>query len=126
MSSAFPGRDAARSAASQSRDRTKHRAWYGPGSAAHRCALRCVRGTDRAGNDARIERTIMRAIPTALQAKLDSGVTTLARCWKVTRRDGVVLGFTDHDRDLVLDGVTFRAGTGFAASEATSRFDLAV
>src|SRR3954453_6463988 len=68
----------------------------------------------------------MRAIPSALQAKLDCGVTTLARCWKVTRRDGVVLGFTDHDRDLVLDGVTFRAGTGFAASEATSRFDLAV
>ena len=68
----------------------------------------------------------MRAIPSALQAKLDSGVTTLARCWKVTRRDGVVMGFTDHDRDLVVDGVTCRAGTGFAASEATSRFDLAV
>src|SRR3954453_2615695 len=68
----------------------------------------------------------MRAIPSALQAKLDCGVTTLARCWKVTRRDGVVTGFTDHDRDLVVDGVTCRAGTGFAASEATSRFDLAV
>ncbi len=68
----------------------------------------------------------MRAIPSALQAKLDSGVTTLARCWKLTRRDGGVTGFTDHDRDLVLDGVTCRAGTGFAASEATSRFDLSV
>src|ERR1041384_6712740 len=68
----------------------------------------------------------MRPIPSALQAKLDSGVTTLARCWKVTRRDGAVTGFTDHDRDLVVDGVTCRAGTGFAASEATSRFDLSV
>ncbi len=68
----------------------------------------------------------MRPIPSALQAKLDSGVTTLARCWKVTRRDGLVAGFTDHDRDLVVDGVTCRAGTGFAASEATSRFDLSV
>lgn len=68
----------------------------------------------------------MRTIPSALQAKLDSGVTTLARCWKLTRRDGVVLGFTDHDRDLGLEGLTFRAGTGFAASEATSRFDLAI
>jgi uncharacterized phage protein (TIGR02218 family) len=68
----------------------------------------------------------MRVIPSALQAKLDSGVTTLARCWKLTRRDGTVQGFTDHDADLVIDGVTCRAGTGFTASEATSRFDLAI
>lgn len=68
----------------------------------------------------------MREIPSALQAKLDSGVTTLARCWIVTRRDGAVSGFTDHDGDLVIDGVTCRAGTGFSASEATSRFDLSI
>ncbi|MGM4997436.1 DUF2163 domain-containing protein [Tardiphaga sp. 538_B7_N1_4] len=68
----------------------------------------------------------MRSIPPALQARLDSGVTTLAQVWKLTRRDGVVAGFTDHDCDLVMDGVTYRAGTGLAASEATSRFDLSV
>jgi uncharacterized phage protein (TIGR02218 family) len=68
----------------------------------------------------------MRPIPSALQAKLDSGVTALARCWKLLRRDGVVMGFTDHDRDLVVGGVTFRAGTGFSSSEAASRFDLSV
>jgi uncharacterized phage protein (TIGR02218 family) len=68
----------------------------------------------------------MRAISSALQEKLDSGVTTLARCWIVTRRDGVVQGFTDHDSDLAIDGVTCRAGTGFGASEATSRFDLSI
>ncbi|EGP07795.1 FAD/FMN-containing dehydrogenase [Bradyrhizobiaceae bacterium SG-6C] len=68
----------------------------------------------------------MRDIPSALQAKLDSGVTTLAHCWKLIRRDGVVQGFTDHDDDLVIDGVTCRAGTGFTSSEAASRFDLSV
>jgi uncharacterized phage protein (TIGR02218 family) len=68
----------------------------------------------------------MRNIPAALQARLDSGVTTLAHCWTLSRRDGVALGFTDHDRDLVVDGVTCRAGTGFAASEASARFDLSV
>ena len=68
----------------------------------------------------------MRSIPSALQAKLDSGVTTLAHCWKLARRDGVVKGFTDHDSDLVLDGVTYVAGTGFSASEASSRFDLSI
>jgi uncharacterized phage protein (TIGR02218 family) len=68
----------------------------------------------------------MRDIPSALQARLDSGVTTLCHCWKLTRRDDVVQGFTDHDDDLVIDGVTYRAGTGFISSEATSRFDLSV
>jgi len=68
----------------------------------------------------------MRTIPAALQAKLDAGAATLARCWIVRRRDGGVLGFTDHDRDLVIDGITCRAGTGVAASEASQRFDLSV
>jgi len=68
----------------------------------------------------------VRSIPAELQEKLDSGATTLARCWIVTRRDGVMLGFTDHDRELVIESITCRAGTGFAASEATSRFDLSV
>ncbi len=68
----------------------------------------------------------MRSIPAALQAKLDSGVTKLARCWKLSRRDGVVHGFTDHDEDIVFDAVTYHAGTGFTSSEATSRFDLSV
>lgn len=68
----------------------------------------------------------MRAIPSALQAKLDSGVTTLCHCWKLTRRDSAVQGFTDHDENLVIDGVNYLAGTGFTSSEATSRFDLSV
>jgi uncharacterized phage protein (TIGR02218 family) len=68
----------------------------------------------------------MRAIPTALQAKLDSGVTTLCRCWRLTRRDNVVLGFTDHDEDLTVDGLLCRAGTGLTGTEATARLGLAV
>jgi uncharacterized phage protein (TIGR02218 family) len=68
----------------------------------------------------------MRNIPPALQTKLDSGVTTLCRCWIVTRRDGVVQGFTDHDRDVIVEGVTCRADTGFDGSEATARLGLSV
>jgi uncharacterized phage protein (TIGR02218 family) len=68
----------------------------------------------------------MRTIPTALQAKLDAGATTLCRCFIVTRRDGVVRGFTDHDEDIVLNAVTCRAGTGFAGSEAVEQLGLAV
>jgi uncharacterized phage protein (TIGR02218 family) len=68
----------------------------------------------------------MRTIPSALQTKLDSGVTTLCRCWIVTRRDGVVLGFTDHDEDVVLGAVTCRAGTGIVGTEAVEQLGLAV
>lgn len=68
----------------------------------------------------------MRAIPPALQLKLDSGATTLCRCWTVTRRDGVVQGFTDHDEDVLIGPVTCRAGTGLNGSEATQKLGLAV
>ena len=46
----------------------------------------------------------MRSLSPAMQAALSREATTLARCWRLARRDGLVLGFTDHDRDLVLDG----------------------
>jgi len=68
----------------------------------------------------------MRAVPPALQAKLDSGVTTLCRCWLITRTDGLVQGFTDHDTDVSIGDVTCRAGTGLTASEATQKLGLAV
>jgi uncharacterized phage protein (TIGR02218 family) len=59
----------------------------------------------------------MRTIPAALKAHLDTEATTTCHCWRVRRRDGVVIGFTDHDRDLFVDGTTFLAASGFAASE---------
>lgn len=68
----------------------------------------------------------MRSIPPALQTKLDGGATTLCRCWVITRRDGIVLGFTDHDEDVPLDAVICLTGTGLTASEATQQLGLAV
>jgi uncharacterized phage protein (TIGR02218 family) len=68
----------------------------------------------------------MRTIPPALQEKLSSGVTTLCRCWRIARRDGVVLGFTDHDEDVTVDGTLCRAGTGLTGSEVTARLGLSV
>jgi uncharacterized phage protein (TIGR02218 family) len=68
----------------------------------------------------------MRNLPTTLAAHLASGVTTLATCWRLTRRDGVVMGFTDHDRDLVFDATEFLARTGFEAAEVASELGLAV
>lgn len=67
----------------------------------------------------------MRTIPSALQAKLDAGVTTLCWCWRITRADGAVLGFTDHDRDLAFDGVTYRRGTAASAGDVESEAGFA-
>ena len=68
----------------------------------------------------------MKALPAALQAHLDDGTTTLAWCWKITRADGVVLGFTDHDRVLTFAGVDFEPESGLSASEIRAGADLAV
>jgi uncharacterized phage protein (TIGR02218 family) len=68
----------------------------------------------------------MRDIPPGLAGHLASGATTLCRCWRVTRRDGIVQGFTDHDENLVFDGTSFRAGTGFEGSEIEARLGFAV
>jgi hypothetical protein len=59
----------------------------------------------------------MRQIGDDLKAHLAEDATTLCHCWRVTRRDGVVLGFTDHDHDLAFDETTFLAASGFAASD---------
>jgi uncharacterized phage protein (TIGR02218 family) len=59
----------------------------------------------------------MRTVPSELQAHLDGEATTLCTAWRVMRRDGTVLGFTDHDRDLSFDGLTYLAASGFEASE---------
>lgn len=68
----------------------------------------------------------MRAIDPELQARLDGGATTLCRCWRVRRRDGVELGFTDHDRDLSFAGLTYRAGTGMNAGVVQAGTGLSV
>ena len=65
-------------------------------------------------------------MPSALTDHLGRSVTSVCHCWRLTRADGAVSGFTDHDRSLALDGTTFEPETGLAASEARSSLGLAV
>lgn len=68
----------------------------------------------------------MRQIPEVLGAHLAGEATTTCHAWRLTRRDGVVMGFTEHDRDLVFDGTLFAAMTGFAdGGEVESGLGLA-
>ncbi|MFN4057503.1 MAG: DUF2163 domain-containing protein [Roseinatronobacter sp.] len=61
-----------------------------------------------------------------LQSHLATGTTTIARAFALTRRDGIILGFTDHDRDLTFDGITFTAATGLDAGAVEQMTGLAV
>lgn len=62
----------------------------------------------------------------ALIEHLKSGRTTVCACWAVTRRDGLELGFTDHDRELSFDGLRFVADGGMTAQALEAKNGLAV
>jgi hypothetical protein len=68
----------------------------------------------------------MKSVPSLLAAHLQGAVTTIARCWKITRTDGAVFRFTEHDADLVVAGETYLATSGFQASSITADSSLAV
>ncbi len=68
----------------------------------------------------------MKVLAPGLQAHLDTGTTTLAWCWRLTRRDGSRLGFTDHDRGIAFDGTTFEAAAGMTASDIKDSVGLSV
>jgi len=62
----------------------------------------------------------------AMITHLSSGATTVCRAWSLTRKDGLRLGFTDHDLALEFDGLEFRADTGMTARALESGTGLAV
>jgi uncharacterized phage protein (TIGR02218 family) len=47
---------------------------------------------------------------------LGKPLVTLAFCWRIERRDGVAVGLTSHDRDIVVGGMTYRAAPGMTSS----------
>lgn len=68
----------------------------------------------------------MQVLSNDFMAALAAEVTTLAMCWKITRRDGEVMGFTDHDRDIIFSGVTYVAAAGMGSTAVTSSLGLKV
>lgn len=66
----------------------------------------------------------MKEVSTALQTVLAATGNTLARCWQVVKRNGDVLGFTKHTRDLTVDGITYQSLWGIreAAIETNEGF----
>ena len=62
----------------------------------------------------------------AYETHLAGEVTELATCWKITRKDATVYGFTDHTSDLVISGVTYQAALGYTPTDIATSADLAV
>jgi uncharacterized phage protein (TIGR02218 family) len=68
----------------------------------------------------------MRAASAGLIIHIASGSRTMAKLWKVTRTDGAIYGFTNHDADLVVDGLTYVADLGINASAVQTSVGLSV
>jgi uncharacterized phage protein (TIGR02218 family) len=73
----------------------------------------------------------MKSLSPALAAHLAEDCTNLAYLLKITRSDGVVRAYTNHDADLVVGGVTYKADGAFnpsalASSSALSTDNLAL
>lgn len=73
----------------------------------------------------------MRRAPESIDVMLGTTQLSLARCVKFVLRDGTELGFTDHDRDLVVpldndlyDPVTYRAGFGMIVGDLDLQIGL--
>jgi uncharacterized phage protein (TIGR02218 family) len=62
----------------------------------------------------------------AFLSHLATGSTTVCHAWAVIRRDGLRLGFTDHDQSFSFDGIEFRADTGMTARALQQSTGLSV
>jgi len=68
----------------------------------------------------------MKNLDPDLQNHLNGDTTTLCTCWHLIREDGEEYGFTDHDKDIIVDGFTYAASTGFTATTVESKSDFSV
>ena len=66
----------------------------------------------------------MKTLATEFAERLASGVTRTCLCWQLMRADGVVIGVTDHDRRLTVEGVTYEPGGALSAGEFTASTGL--
>lgn len=62
----------------------------------------------------------MEAAPAWLREEL----VTPAWCWRLSRRDGVTIGLTSHDRDVTVGGLRYRAAPGMKPSALETRDSL--
>lgn len=68
----------------------------------------------------------MKAISHALKNHLSQEVATLCTLVKITRKDAVIVGLTDHDSNVIYDSVTYVASGSFTPRAVVSSAGLNV
>ncbi|MGV6800753.1 MAG: DUF2163 domain-containing protein [bacterium] len=68
----------------------------------------------------------MRLLSTEFSAHLAQDSTYLATCWRITRQDGLIFGFTDHDNNISFEGADFLASSSGTVSMLSSTADMSV
>lgn len=67
-----------------------------------------------------------KTIAAGLKSHMEGETTTLAVCWTLDLTDGTTLGFTNHNEDLVVSGVTYNSARGISPTDIDTSGDLAV
>jgi uncharacterized phage protein (TIGR02218 family) len=68
----------------------------------------------------------MLTLSAAYLSHLAGTVLELATCWKITRRDGQVFGFTDHVENITVAGQLYESAVGYSATDIESSAGLSV
>ncbi|MEM9574004.1 MAG: DUF2163 domain-containing protein [Pseudomonadota bacterium] len=63
-------------------------------------------------------------LPQSLKNHLAGSTTTICYVWILERSDGLRLGFTDHDREIEIEGVVCAPTSGFTAGAIESSLGL--
>lgn len=78
-----------------------------------------------------------KTLTASMKTHIAQSTTTLAMCWRITRKDGTVFTFTNHDRDLRVEDVdssgsptgtvrTYSSNTAFDRTAVEQRKDMDV
>lgn len=68
----------------------------------------------------------MKTLSAALQTHFAQQTTSIVTCWRATRTDGQVFGFTNHDQDVDFGGVIYYAKGGYTRTDIANNSNLDV
>jgi len=65
----------------------------------------------------------MKTLSANLKTHLEGECTTLATCWRITRRDGKIFYFTDHDVDITYESSIYVSNEGYDRTAISGSFN---
>ncbi|WP_396189775.1 DUF2163 domain-containing protein [Flavobacterium sp.] len=68
----------------------------------------------------------MKSVSFNFRQHIKGQLTTLATLWRLERRDGLVMAFTDFDEDIFFNNIQYKASGGYTPSAVETNSGLAV